>query len=271
MTATTWLALAFAAVAFAGADATPTRVAALSRLGRIASSPTPDSRVRTRTWWSEVTGGTVVAAVVATSIAGGVLLGVAAAAACGCAAMLARDLARRRAEAAAHAHLLGSLRVLVGELEAGARPGVALAAAAEGAGRYAAVFSGAAREANAAGDAGAVLLSDPMTRPVGLAWRLGEETGVALAAVLNRVALDLAAMDEQRRAAAVALSGPRASGALLTGLPLLGIALGAAMGARPWTFLFGVPIGRGVCCVGVLLDVAGVLWMRRILRRAEAV
>jgi tight adherence protein B len=79
----------------------------------------------------------------------------------------------------------------------------------------------------------------------------------------------LADAEEQRRTVGVALAGPRSSAALLTGLPLVGIGLGAAMGARPWEFLLGSPAGRIVCCVGVVLDTAGVLWMRRILRRAE--
>jgi Flp pilus assembly protein TadB len=41
------------------------------------------------------------------------------------------------------------------------------------------------------------------------------------------------------------------------------------MGAHPGGFLLGAGAGRAVCCAGVLLDVAGVLWMRAILRRAE--
>ncbi|MDT4928572.1 MAG: hypothetical protein QOF92_1439, partial [Pseudonocardiales bacterium] len=35
------------------------------------------------------------------------------------------------------------------------------------------------------------------------------------------------------------------------------------------TFLTGAPAGKVLCCVGVLLDVAGVFWMRRIVHRAE--
>jgi tight adherence protein B len=89
--------------------------------------------------------------------------------------------------------------------------------------------------------------------------------------VLTHLAHDLAAVAEQRRAVAVALSGPRSSAAVLTGLPVLGIALGAAMGARPLPFLFGAGPGRAVCAAGVVLDAAGVLWMRRIVRRAQAV
>ena len=73
---------------------------------------------------------------------------------------------------------------------------------------------------------------------------------------------------DQRRAVAVALSGPRASAAVLTGLPVLGLLMGTAMGARPWAFLLESPGGRVLAAAGVLFDVAGVCWMRRILRVA---
>jgi tight adherence protein B len=46
--------------------------------------------------------------------------------------------------------------------------------------------------------------------------------------------------------------------------------MGMAMGARPLAFLIGSNAGRVVCCAGVLLDAAGVLWLRGLLRRAEA-
>jgi tight adherence protein B len=198
-----------------------------------------------------------------------VLLAVAAAAVCALAWFLARDVARRRAAAASHRQLLGALRLLIVELEAGARPSAALATAAEVGPAHAQVFGAASAAAADGRDAAAMLANEASTRPIGLAWRLGEDTGAALAGVLSRVALDLTAEDEQRRSVGVALAGARASAALLTGLPLLGIGLGAAMGARPWAFLLGAPAGRAVCCAGVLLDVAGVVWMRRILRRAE--
>jgi tight adherence protein B len=179
----------------------------------------------------------------------------------------ARDAARRRDTAARHAQLLAALRVLIGELDAGARPAMTLAAAAGIAPAHARVFTEAA--AADAGDAGTVLSADPATRLIGLAWQLSEQAGAELSGVLTRVTHDLAAEDEQRRAVAVALAGPRASAGVLAGLPLLGFALGAAMGARPWAFLLGDGAGRVVCCAGVLLDVGGLLWMRRILRRAE--
>jgi Flp pilus assembly protein TadB len=41
------------------------------------------------------------------------------------------------------------------------------------------------------------------------------------------------------------------------------------MGARPLDFLLADPIGRALCCAGVLLDVAGVFWIRAVVRRVE--
>ena len=149
-------------------------------------------------------------------------------------------------------------------------PGAALTAAAEVAPRYGSVLHAAARAASAGGDAADELRGDPDLRAVGLAWSLGQDTGAPLAEVLERVADDLAATDEQRRAVLVALSGPRSSAVLLAGLPVVGIALGASMGARPLAFLTAAGAGRLVCLLGVLLDAAGVMWMRRILRQPSA-
>jgi tight adherence protein B len=217
-------------------------------------------------WLVVAAAATLVGAVVAV---GGVLLAVAAVAVAGAGGTTLRDLLTGRATAAQRAQLLAAVRVLSAELEAGARPSAALSAAAAVGPRHADVFDSAAAAAGAGGDAGAVLGADPATRLIGLAWQLGEQTGVALAGVLDRVAADLAAAEEQRRTVAVALAGPRSSAALLAGLPLLGIGLGVAMDAHPLAFLTGSSAGRAVGCVGVLLDVAGVFWMRRILRRAQ--
>jgi tight adherence protein B len=268
MTPLSWLALAFAVLVVASPAPAPARVGALAGLGRLieVDAGTRQAR-RIPTLW--LVGVVAAGGVVGTVFAGGVALAVAAAAVCAAAWFMARDIARRRVAATRHAQLLASLRLVIAELDAGARPSAALAAAAEAGPSHEGVFGAASAAAAQRRDAAAILLGDDATRAIGLAWRLGEDTGVALAGVLSRVALDLAAEDEQRRSVDVALAGPRASAALLTGLPLLGIGLGAAMGARPWEFLLGASTGRAVCCAGVLLDIAGVLWMRRILRRAE--
>jgi tight adherence protein B len=202
---------------------------------------------------------------------GAVVLLVPAAAVAGAAAVVGRDVRSRRRAAARHRDVSTAVRVLVGELESGARPAAALTAAADAGPAVSAVMLRAASAAASGDDVAAVLAdaADDELALIGVAWRLGDATGAALAAVLARVCADFAAADAQRRSVAIALAGPRSSAFVLAGLPLLGIGLGAAMGARPAQFLTGDPAGRLLCCVGVVLDVAGVLWLRTILRRAE--
>ena len=211
------------------------------------------------------------AIVLAVAVFGGPALAAAAAALLGLGAVLLRDLLRRREHTARQRDLLAGVQALVAEFESGAGPPVALEAAAEAGPRVRADFAAAAAAAARGSSAADVLCAcgDGALRAVGHAWRLGDDTGAPLAGVLGRVAADLAAAQEQRRTVAVALAGPRSSAALLSGLPLLGIGLGVAMGARPLPFLLATAPGRLLCCLGVLLDVAGVLWMRRLLRRAE--
>ena len=112
-----------------------------------------------------------------------------------------------------------------------------------------------------------MLVADPHTRALGLAWRLGHDTGAALGAVLARVADDLAAAAEQRRAVAVALAGPRASAAVLTGLPLLGL-----LWARRWGRARGPSCSSRpavACCAAWSCSTSpACCWMRRILRVA---
>jgi tight adherence protein B len=167
--------------------------------------------------------------------------------------------------------LLAGLRVLVAELESGSRPAHALGAAGKSAPRYAATFDHAARAASSSGQIAAALLQcpHPELNPLAHSWSVAERCGVPLASTISRVVDDLASRLGQRRAVAVALAGPRSSAALLALLPLLGIGLGTAMGARPLAFLLATPAGHGVCAGGVLLETAGLLWTARLLARAE--
>jgi tight adherence protein B len=55
---------------------------------------------------------------------------------------------------------------------------------------------------------------------------------------------------------------------LLAVLPLLGIGLGAAMGARPLQVLLGTEKGQVAMLVGAGLDALGLLWTARIVKAA---
>jgi tight adherence protein B len=272
MTAVAWAALAAALLLV------PVRSPATARLGVLAGADRLVRGVRPRRIVRPpavpapvVVAGAGVACAALVAVLAGPALAVAAAAVFGLAVVLVRDVRAGREQQARQRDLLASVQVLVAEFESGAGPPAALTAAAAVGVRVRQTFVAAAAVAARGDPAGPVLCADDDAgvRAVGHAWRLSEETGAPLVGVLGRVAADLAAAQSQRRAVSVALAGPRSSAAVLSALPLLGIGLGAAMDARPLPFLLDTPPGRLLCCAGVLLDVAGVLWMRRILRRAE--
>lgn len=179
--------------------------------------------------------------------------------------------ATRRAQARARDRdLSAALRVLRAELDVGSSGPVALRAAATVAGGQRSVFEACA-DAVAEGDdvvAASGGGGDDMVM-IAQAWQLATALGVPIAGVLARVDDDVQARRAQRRAVAAALAGPRSSGALLGGLPVLGVVLGMAMGARPLHILFETGAGRLLLCAGVLLDVAGVAWTTRLISSAE--
>ncbi|HEU5009018.1 MAG TPA: hypothetical protein VFT67_18795, partial [Jatrophihabitantaceae bacterium] len=205
-----------------------------SRGGSAIGGPSrPSERIR-----SAAAAGAVSVLALAAGLRWGAGLGVATVAALATAVSVARSaLARRRAEVLRREHAT-AVRQLRAEVEAGARPDVALQ----------------------------TLSTPPAARH---AFRIAESAGVPLADALAGVERDLRARADLEHAVTGAVAGARASAALLAGLPVLGLLLGAAMGARPLDFLTGSGAGRLVCCFGVLLDAAGVVWTQRLVARAE--
>jgi tight adherence protein B len=100
-------------------------------------------------------------------------------------------------------------------------------------------------------------------------WRIGAESGGTFASVVDGLAMALRDEEAHREEVAAQLAGPRATARLLAGLPLLGLAMAAALGAHPVTFLLST--WPGICCLilGAVLDVAGLAWTRRIAESAE--
>lgn len=97
---------------------------------------------------------------------------------------------------------------------------------------------------------------------------VSERTGAPMAMVLDRVEQDLRARARQEREIGSQLAGARSTAALLAVLPLVGIGLGTAMGARPLEVLFTSPRGQVALLVGAVLDALGVLWTTRIVAAA---
>jgi tight adherence protein B len=249
-----------------GSGRASARVRDLARRGRLRTPrPGPLRAVRHR-WIGP-----------AAALAGGALwvrvgaaLTVAAAVAVGVAALLRRDRRRQRIASSERAAVAEAVHQMTADLAAGATVAGAVRAAASADRARRGAYEAAAGAVIRADDPGPLLAAtgQPPLRALGHALRVAAVTGAPPAAVLERVADDLAQGEERRRAVTAALSGPRASAVLLAGLPVVGLGLGAAMGADPLGFLLGTPAGRGTCCAGVVLDALGLLWVRRIVRRA---
>jgi tight adherence protein B len=98
-------------------------------------------------------------------------------------------------------------------------------------------------------------------------FRLAEQTGSGLSGSLAGLQAELTADRALSRSSAQLLAGPRASSMLLALLPILGIALGAAMGANPAEVLLHRSIGIVCLVAGVLLDLVGLSWTMALTRR----
>ncbi|HET6393603.1 MAG TPA: pilus assembly protein TadB [Blastococcus sp.] len=97
---------------------------------------------------------------------------------------------------------------------------------------------------------------------------LSARTGCSLAAVAAAVEDDLRAGLRLRQELRTATAGPRASAMLLAGLPLVGLAMGSGVGADPWRVLTTTGPGQVLLVVGVALELLGLLWSERLVRRA---
>jgi tight adherence protein B len=164
----------------------------------------------------------------------------------GTAGLLVSKAAVRRQRQREYAAAVEYVAALAADVRAGQQPAEALA------------------RATAAPDLDSTFLS-PALEAV---WAVSARSGAPVATVLDRMEQDLRARVRQRREVAAQLAGARATAALLAFLPVLGIGLGAAMGARPLEVLLAAPAGQLALVIGVGLDAAGVLWTSRIVGRA---
>jgi len=107
-------------------------------------------------------------------------------------------------------------------------------------------------------------------RAVAAAWEVAEQSGAALAEVLDQVAAGLRSDDDARAEVVAALAPPRATAKMLACLPLFGLGLGASMDAHPVDFLLRTDLGLVCLGAGVLLALLGVWWVERMAAAAEA-
>ncbi|RBY74654.1 pilus assembly protein TadB [Geodermatophilus sp. TF02-6] len=239
----------------------------------VRSAPAGAGR-RTRPWAGSPSPGVCAAA--AAALVAGVSTPLVAALAGAGAALAARADLRRRAGAREQARLAALVEALVA-LAAELRSGRTLEEAARAAAAACAdddsarALTRAVRAPEAWTDG---VEDDPgevgrALRRVSAASLLSVRTGCSLVAVVGAVEDDLRARHRRRLDLRSATAGARASAGLLAGLPVLGLVMGGGVGADPWGVLTTTVPGQVLLVAGVGLEVAGVAWSARLVRRAE--
>ncbi|AZM60927.1 MULTISPECIES: type II secretion system F family protein [unclassified Streptomyces] len=185
-------------------------------------------------------------------------------------AAVRRRAGERRAEA-----VIALCGALAGEVRAGRQPGEALLPAARDSGGlgdlHAAVLA-AARFGGDVPDALAAAARQPGAeglRGLAACWRVAVDQGAGLAAGLDRLGAALRAERDQRADLRAQLAGARATAVMLAGLPVVGLALGAALGADPLHILLHTASGLVCLAAGAALEGLGLWWALRIMAGAE--
>lgn len=172
--------------------------------------------------------------------------------------------------------LLDGLDIVIGELRIGAHPASACeAAASECSGTAGAALAAASARSRLGGSAADGLRHTessigPELERIATAWGVAERHGIALAELLEAARSDLQGRMRFRSRTESGLAGARATGTVLAGLPVLGIALGQLMGAAPLRVLFGGGLGGVLLVVGTVLACVGLLWTDAITARVTA-
>ncbi|WP_428935075.1 type II secretion system F family protein [Streptomyces sp. ACT015] len=163
---------------------------------------------------------------------------------------------------------------LAGEVRGGRQPGQALARAARDTGGLGEARPAVLAAARFGGDVPGALAGAARhpgaegLRGLAACWRVAVDQGAGLATGLDRLEGALRAERDQRADLRAQLAGARSTALMLAGLPVLGLLLGTALGARPLHVLLHTGLGLGCLVTGGVLEAAGVWWAGRIVRGA---
>lgn len=109
---------------------------------------------------------------------------------------------------------------------------------------------------------------EPGWRAIGAVHRVADATGAPLAPALRELSAGLADIGTAEREIAIALAGPMATARIVLVLPLIGLALGAALGFDTVGVLLGTTPGAICLVIGGIGMLSGWGWNRRLVARA---
>lgn len=189
-----------------------------------------------------------------------------------------RERSRTRSRVVAMGAVADAVGGIVAELRAGVQPAAAVESVAVDLDAHHATAAAELRALGAAARLGCEITAPIRARddtdpvPVAVArvargWALAHRHGLPLADVLDAVRRDVESSARFAARLRAMMAGPRASAAVLSALPVLGIALGEAMGAHPVAVLTTSAGGQLLLVCGAALVLAGTAWCGRLTRQ----
>jgi hypothetical protein len=113
------------------------------------------------------------------------------------------------------------------------------------------------------------LPNDLVAKSFASLWQVCENNGAALSPALNQFAQQIRVEKELRQELSSSMSGAKLSVWVLAGLPLFGIVLAGFLGVNSLEWLANSKIGNFNIVAALILEVIGIIWVRKITSRIE--
>jgi len=117
--------------------------------------------------------------------------------------------------------------------------------------------------------ADALAVSSSALSGLSAAWQVSAGSGAGLARAAKSLGHSAQQRERMRRELASQMAGPKGTARVLAVLPLVGLILGSGFGGSPVRWLTSTPPGLVVLAVGLILEVLGLIWVRRLVSRVE--
>ena len=109
----------------------------------------------------------------------------------------------------------------------------------------------------------------PELDQLALALSLAARTGAGVDSTVAHITASLQSRIVSRALVAQEMAGTKATIAVLAALPVFGAVMAGMLGAGGLQWLVGTTPGRACAVVGMVLEVGGMAWVRRLLRGVE--
>jgi hypothetical protein len=113
------------------------------------------------------------------------------------------------------------------------------------------------------------LPNDLVAKSFASLWQVCEDNGAALSPALNQFAQQMRVEKELRQELSSSMSGAKLSAWVLAALPLFGIVLAGFLGVNSLEWLANSKLGNFNIVAALILEVIGIIWVRRITSRIE--